>query len=116
MESRTVSSITRKRYMDKEITHSDYYGAIAELLGESYLRSILPGNRTPEQWRKLASKDFHLNNVSLRNWDSLHIYVVAQVRQTPRAKLEAINGTGGWSLSDSVCVLKETARRYSQTK
>lgn len=106
------SESKRKQYMDRKLTHSEYYGLLVEHIGESSLRAMLPGQRTPEQWRKLIEKDPHLNNVPLRQWDALDYYVRGHLLRDGD-ELVAITGSGGWSLSDSVCVLKETARRYA---
>jgi hypothetical protein len=107
------SNITRARYMAREISHHDYYGALAELLGEDSLRYVLPGNRSPAEWATLLAEDEHLNNVSLRHWDACHPYVSSRMARADRAALKAITGSDGWSMSDSVCVLKTTARRYA---
>lgn len=101
----------RARYMNHEITFHDYYGALVEYIGESSLRRCLPVDHTPEEWRALIEVDPHLNNVPLRRWDAYHGMVLSLLRGGP--SLVAITGPGGWSLSDSVCVLKETARRYA---
>lgn len=109
----------RARYMDHEDEFSfrDYYGALVEHLGEDALRRLLPlrrdgGQRTPAEWRALIAADFHLNNVPLGRWDAMHGLVRSRVRMTDEHV--AITGSRGWSLSDSVCVLKETARRYAE--
>jgi hypothetical protein len=103
----------RARYMRHEITHHEYYGLLVDLLGEESLRATLPLQTTPEKWRALIAEDEHLNNVSLRKWDQLDPYVRGLVRQTDAAERVAITGSNGWSLSDSVCVLKTAARRYA---
>jgi hypothetical protein len=131
----------RAEYMRHELTHHEYYGLLVELLGEDSLREMLPTRhekltpprfgeasgdstptviargheRTPEQWRELLAEDEHLNNVSLRYWDARHRDVLALVRRADRDALVAITGSGGWSLSDSGCVLKTAARRFAQT-
>lgn len=109
----------RAQYMRGDLTFSEYYGLLVEYIGEHKLRLVLPSKRdgstrTPSEWRALLAEDQHLNNVPLRRWDNLHTYVRANLRGG--AELAAINGTGGWSLSDSVCVLKETARRYAASE
>lgn len=105
----------RARYLRNEITFRDYYGALVEHIGEDALRQLLPGNHTPEDWRALAAADERLNNVPLRQWDARHDHV-RRLARAAIAGLAAITGPGGWSLSDSVCVLKETARRYAESK
>jgi hypothetical protein len=109
----TYTESQRARYMRGDITFHEYYGLLVELLGEDALRRSLPINRTPAQWLELIAADKHLNNVSLKRWDQCHKHVLALLRHVSRDALTAINGTSGWSLSDSVCVLKTTARRYA---
>jgi len=120
----TTETITRARYMSGEITFHDYYGALVELLGEDALRAALPLSRqgipparagtarTPSEWRELLEDDEHLNNVPLRQWDRLDYFVRGRAARSMNA-VAAITGSRAWSLSDSVCVLKETARRYA---
>lgn len=103
----------RDEYLKGTLTFHDYYGLLVELIGETYLRALLPGERTPEQWRELVAADEHLNNVALRHWDDRDHLV--RTRLPGGDELRPITGSGGWSLSDSVCVLKETARRYAAT-
>ena len=103
----------RAEYLNGDLTFSEYYGLLIEHLGEESLRVILPA-RTPADWYELIAIDEHLNNVPLRQWDNRHLDVIGLVRRTGgTAALAPINGSGGWSMSDSVCVLKETARRYA---
>lgn len=108
----------RARYMDNEDEFSfrDYYGALVEHIGEDALRQLLPGkrtpgDRTPAEWRALVADDFHLNNVPLKRWDDMSPFVRGLVITE---KQVAITGSRAWSLGDSVCVLKETARRYAE--
>jgi hypothetical protein len=104
----------RDEYLKGVLTFHDYYGLLVELLGEGSLRAALPGERTPDQWRELLADDPHLNNVPLAQWDFPGDSVVRRlVRAADQSALTAITGRGGWSLSDSTCVLKETARRYA---
>lgn len=101
----------RARYMKREISHDEYYGMLVELFGEARLRTLLPGNYTAQQWAALVEDDRHLNNVPLSMWDAMHPAVLRIPVDKP--KLVAINGTGGWSLSDSGCMLKCAARRFA---
>jgi hypothetical protein len=107
----TVTDSARAQYMRHELTFSEYYGLLVERLGEDALRQLLPDNHTPAEWRELIAEDEHLNNVSLHKWDAQDLYVRQLAREV--GGLAQITGSGGWSLSDSVCVLKETARRYA---
>jgi hypothetical protein len=120
MENTTMTTESKRaQYMRGDLTFSEYYGFLVEYIGEGALRFALPTRRdgtprTPSEWAALIEEDKHLNNVPLRQWDNLHEWVRANLRGG--AELAAINGTGGWSLSDSVCVLKETARRYAASE
>lgn len=105
----------RSEYLKGDLTFHEYYGLLVELLGEGSLRAMLPGERTPDQWRELLADDPHLNNVPLAQWDFPGDGLVRQlVRAADADELVAITGSKGWSLSDSTCVLKETARRYAE--
>jgi hypothetical protein len=101
----------RAEYMHGDLTFAEYYGILVERLGEAQLRRLLPGNRTPAEWRALLEQDKHLNNVPLRQWDDRAPFVRALASRA--GDLKPITGSGGWSLGDSVCVLKTTARRYA---
>lgn len=108
----------RAEYMDGQIDFATYYGLLVERLGEQQLRALLPGGqRTPGEWRRLLDADEHLNNVSLHKWDAMHPLVVNLVRAAGGGTaLADITGSSGWSLSDSVCVLKQTARQMAATR
>lgn len=105
----------RAAYMSGELTHAEYYGLLVELLGENALRQVLPGHRSAADWAALVAQDRHLNNVPLRSWDVLDSYVRDLLRYVKRDDLLAITGSGGWSVGDSVCVLKVAARRYAES-
>lgn len=111
-----MTTSLRARYMDNgdSFSFADYYGALIEHIGEETLRRLLPMQYTPTEWRLLIAADRALNNVPLRRWDAMHDAVRMSVRFND--ELVAITGSRGWSLSDSVCVLKETARRYAATE
>jgi hypothetical protein len=109
----TTTKSQRDRYMRHEITFADYYGQLVELLGEESLRAMLPLQTSPEKWRALLAEDEHLNNVPLHRWDACHELVLYLVRRVDTDARVAITGSKGWSLSDSVCVLKTAARRYA---
>jgi hypothetical protein len=107
----------RSRYLDNadtEVDHRAYYGALVEHIGEEVLRRLLPVDKSPAEWQELVTEDEHLNNVPLRKWDEMDYMVRSLVRATPEHV--AITGSKGWSLSDSVCVLKETAKRYAEVQ
>jgi len=111
-----TKTITRAAYMAHDITHAEYYGAIVECLGETAVRALLPaktdGPRTPEDWRALLAQDEHFN--ALSTWDAKHDAIARLASAAP--ELRAITGSGGWSRADSVCTLKEAARRVAADK
>lgn len=110
MDDNVKPTYMRAAYLRGNITHDDYYGLLVDLLGERALYAILPAY-TSSQWADLVAEDRRLNNVPLKLWDARDF----QVRSIPvdRDALVAITGPGGWSLSDSVCVLKCAARKLA---
>jgi hypothetical protein len=99
----------RKQYMDGAITFHAYYGLLVEALGENALRRIIPA--PVEEVRAKLAEDEHLNNIRLPLWDRSD-YNVRQLVRGRLAEVEAITGSRGWSLSDTVCTLKCAARRW----
>lgn len=92
--------------------HETYYGYLVEALGEEALRRLVPATR--EVLIMALETDPALNNISLRLWDSQHSAVWQLVKKAGGTEaLAHITGPGGWSLSDSVCTLKEAARRWA---
>lgn len=88
----------RKRYMDREISHQDYYLWLGDKIGATALDLPVSIERVR------ASKDEHLNDIALRLWDSRD----PSIRMKARAK-----GIRSWSRSDTVCVLKSLALRVA---
>ena len=92
---------TRKDYMSGVVTHREYYGQfvnnqIKQLVSNSIgMKSII------------NSKDKHLNDIELSRWNRLSF----SIKQICGDKLRLINGPGGVSLSDTVCVAKEAAKQ-----
>jgi len=91
---------TRKDYMDRKCTHRQYYGqfvtpalvdAVARMIGVDRI------NR---------STDPHLNDIPLRFWDSLPWLGIDH--------LVGKAGSGGVSMSDKVCVMKEAAKQFKE--
>ena len=87
--------VERKRYLDGDITHADYYLWLAD--GLSITEQMLP---VPIS-RIKASTDEHFNDIPLRRWDAMDSYV--------RQQAHGLH----WSLSDTVCTLKAVARRVA---
>ena len=94
---------TRKQYMGKECTHREYYGqfvtphivdSVADQIGRDILR---------------YSTDEHLNDIALSRWDNVFLTQDA-LRMVTKA-----NESGGYSLSDTVCIAKEAARQFIES-
>jgi hypothetical protein len=87
----------RVRYMSHQIDHAAYYCWLADAVGLT--DALIPASE-PEIASALLT-DPHLNNIALRRWDAMHAVVA------PQAGRHGLS----WSLSDTVCCLKELARR-----
>ena len=107
-EQTAMETPTRSDYMTGKATHQQYYMGLASIIGIDTLRSILPS--TIEARRAaFESGDYHLNKIPLQSWDNRHESVMSLLHGRG-GQLKQINGTGGWSLSDTVCTLKAVAR------
>ena len=84
----------RKKYMNHELTHQEYYMWLAGFIGAT--KAHLPVS----QERVDASTDEHLNDIPLKLWDNQD-YLIRRM---------ASNKGLAWSLCDTVCVLKSLAR------
>lgn len=80
---------TREQYLNKECTHSTYYGQFVT----NYIKEVVASRVGVKTI--CASKDEHFNDIPLGIWDNLPIY------------------TSG-SLSDKVCIAKEAARQIKE--
>lgn len=88
---------TRKQYMNKEVSHQDYYYAMAvRTLGPN------PERVFNEKWVKAikASKDPHFNDILLSKWDNFPAGAFYQVD---------CDGVKTTSLSNKVSALKAVA-------
>lgn len=97
--------------------HREKFGAYVEALGRERLRFLLPV-RDPQELRRLLAQDEHLNNVPLSRWDAQDPRVRRLLRDALRNGRigEAEDGRRRmvWSLSDTVCTLKECARQVAE--
>lgn len=91
--------ITRQDYLDGKATFEEYYGEIARECGNLYLPVSV------NEIRECLKTDKHLNNIPLKWWD-----MAATAQKARIAPKVCKRTTGGCSLSDLVCVLKESAR------
>ena len=93
---------TRQQYMnDKECSHAEYYGqfinyniinAVKLCIGEDKIKK---------------SKDPHFNDIPLNQWDNMKQTIISLCGRS----IAEANGTGGISLSDTVCVAKQAAHQ-----
>ncbi len=91
----------RKEYMAKKVTHREYYGQFAN----GYVKELVL--RRFKLKRLLQSKDEHLNDIPLREWDNLAICIPDSVKSA----ICKANESGVYSLSDGVCTVKEAAKQ-----
>ena len=85
----------RQAYMANIITHEEFYTWLAESIGVTVFDIPVSLDRIR------ASTDPHLNNIPLHMWD----------RKDSVVRQKAVKaGMRSWSLSDTVCVLKNYAR------
>lgn len=98
--------ITRKEYMSKKATHEEYYG---QFVNDSVVRIV---KRSIGEDRIKNSTDEHFNDISLDSWDRLH----GLIHNVVGKEVRLANGSGGYSLSDSVCVAKAAARQIKNAR
>ena len=90
---------TRKQYMKGEVDHQTYYAQFGQHLVD-LVKQVIGEKRVK------ASEDEHFNDIDLKRWDRMHQSVLMLVGR----RLGEANGTGGVSLSDTVCSAKAAAR------
>jgi len=92
--------MTRKDYMNHQVTHRQYYASVAQLAGIDYSASYL----LPRIKVALASGDEHLNTIPLAVWDIAAI-------QSQHVLTRSLREHGdSFSLGGGVCAHKEAAR------
>jgi hypothetical protein len=87
--------IERKRYINREISHQEFYLDLAKSIGIT-IRDMPVNIDILKQ-----STDKYFNNIPLILWDRQDYIVRSKAYTT---------GIKSWSLSDSVCCLKAYAR------
>lgn len=102
----------------QEVEWKEYMGRIIRKLGIENIRPYLPYSL--EYLKEKLKTDIHLNNTSLRAWDDATGFIPyitkAGVQQYTASHYSGVsglfvrNGITSFSVSDGVCVLKETAR------
>lgn len=94
------------------MTHFEKYDALAKETGIEYLKAIIPKVSRP--WVELVGEDEHLNNVTLRLWDS----AAGLITLNPSVSLSFHfpwnpKVWNGKSLAERVCTLKHVATHYT---
>lgn len=96
--------ITRKAYMNGEVTHNEYYAQFCH----QYIIDYVVNTFGAEKLKKAYSEDTNLNNIPLNRWDSLAFGL--KMDSDLMRQIATANGSGGVSQSDLVCTLKCAAR------
>jgi hypothetical protein len=92
--------ITRKAYMPKLISHSQFFGHIANKCNEF----TFPEKFMERVVTALVTGDEHLSTIPLQEWDNMVNSF------SPHTKAIISKYDGGFSLASGVCMLKEKAR------
>lgn len=108
--------LTRKSYLDGEVTHREYY---AQFITKSMIQDVktMIGVDAIK-----ASKDEHLNDIPLKQWDSLSGTRFEMGRLVNRPLIPKSFGDLVRSVGDNVspstlvCVYKEIARQIQENK
>jgi len=107
-ESVAEAGLKAEERLVGERAHFDKYERLAQALGVDALRRSVPF--TIEQITDALSRDPNMNNLRLQVWDSCDWMVRQLVRKAGGS--QAIGEPGGWSLGNTVCVLKHVARHH----
>jgi hypothetical protein len=91
---------TRNQYMNREISHAEFYRSVYQAAGISMARSPL----LPKVREALANGDEHLNSIPLQMWDSMATNAQAAIARALREHGDF------YSLGDGVCTLKQAAK------
>lgn len=91
--------LTRKQYMDNEVSHYKYYSQFYD----TEIERLILNTFTKEYLLSKYNDDSNLNNIPLSKWDDLSLYLsidnkIREVGDTP-------------TLAVKVCVLKNCAVR-----
>lgn len=90
---------TRQDYLNGDISFQDYYRQFATASVKAMVKSFMADRNVD------IAADPHLNTIPLHLWDRL----ADRMPQDSLRLIQAANGTGGISLSDKVCTLKQAA-------
>ena len=96
--------------MDRQgaIHHEEKYEAFAQALGIPALKALVGRLGRADDFRHALEIDPHLNSIPLHRWDLYHMdtrFLYDAARREGRCQ-----EPGGWSMANSVCVLKHVAK------
>lgn len=84
--------------------HETKYEALAQAIGIAKLVPLVAIAARGHNPKQMMAYDPHLNLIPLGRWDGRHSAVLELVRNCPKLRKR------GWSLCESVCVLKHVAK------
>jgi len=96
-----VATFTREERDEAYRKHYTCYKNYVEKIGIRRLINAVPWQES--EIREAYSTDCYLNNLPLKKWELLHPHI------WNLKKRACISPLGGWSISDSVCLLKHVA-------
>ena len=114
-EFANVDSLYRDIETGEKLTWNEYMERIINKLEINRIEFYIPYGRA--YIKEALKTDVHLNNTDLRTWDNASGYMTSQWRSQPPLFLHRgfgqfliDNKITCFSLSECVCILKETAR------
>ena len=90
---------TRKQYLNKECTHSEYYSQLVSA------NTLITVGASIGSSRIINSEDSSFKDIPLKEWDQLHVGI-------SRELLESMGES--MTLSCKVCICKEAARQIKE--
>jgi hypothetical protein len=102
--------MTRQEYMANSTfdTFRTYYGQFVTPNIKNIVRSTIGEARIK------ASKDPHMNDIPLREWDRLE-FVIRYIVKGSRLWIE-LSGSNTFSQAEAVCIAKEAARQIRENQ
>jgi hypothetical protein len=101
--------IKRSEYMNGRVNHQTYYGQFVTPQVTNLVKTYIGEDKIKN------STDPHFNDISLSKWDRLSQGIIHLVGpRIAEANRPSPDAKTGISLSDTVCVAKEAARRIRE--
>ncbi len=101
---------TRQDYMDKRVSHAEYYRQFVTPSIIALVKSSIGIDAIAQ------SKDEHFNDIPLSKWDAMHVVHIVNGMYSRIACGEKIKAAGeGNSASTGTCILKQAARMIKET-